>query len=984
MATRVTSARFVGRAAELAELESALRGAAEGHPSLAFVAGDSGVGKSRLVEELSHRARAFGARALWGDCVDLGEGELPYAPLLGALRQVVRDGDRALEELPPALLGDLGTILPGLAAEASEAQVPQSRVFEALLELLEAIGEVTPLVLVIEDLHWADDSTRHFIRFLSRTICSERLLLVATYRSDELHRRHPVRPLVADLTRDPTNRLIELPTFTREEMQEQLEDILAEPPEQELLDRLYARSEGNALFTEELLAAGLDGRGTLPPTLRDALMLRVDQLPAESQEVLRWLSCQPAMGHGLLAAASGLDPVGLREPLREAVASHIIVALPDGRYAFRHALLREVVRDDLLPGERMQMHAALAEALERKIEEGHKGAHLTAEIAHHWMSAGDQPRAFAASVRAATAAERVHAFGEALTLLERALALWGRVDNPEEAAGCEHWQLLARAAHAADMSGDAVRQEALLKRALELVDEHDDPRRAATLLERLQRAQWNSNRQDESIETIDRALALLPEGEQSSERAALLAARAKSRMLQARFNEAAATARDALEVARAVGDASVEARALNALGVSLGRGYDDTGIEVLKEAVEVARRSGAPDDVATAYVNISDLYNISGRTREAVEAVRAGLEEFRGVTRAADWLSLNLAEFLYDAGDWEEAEAALPAAGRRLVGTTLMNWRLMRARLLLGRGDCDGARHELDLVARPGRASTEPQFVGTYYALRADLERRCGDIDAARAAIDEGLDRIEFCSDDYVRITALATRGMRVEGDAGQLARDRRDPAAERVARERADALFERVQLASQPGGPIEAAELATAEAERARAHGPDDPALWAGAADMWDAVGRPYPAAITRWRQAEALVSAEARDEAATVAEDAIERARRLGSEWLAEEVESLVTRARLRLSAGAPEAGEEPAVEEEDPFGLTTRERQVLSLVARGATNREIGLELHMAEKTASVHVSRILGKLGVRSRTEAAAVAHRLGMADTGAPA
>ena len=218
MATRMTSARFVGRAGELAELQAALRDAADARPSLALVGGESGVGKSRLADELKRHARESGARVLSGDSVELGDDELPYAPLLSALRPLVREGDPALEALPPQLRSALDAILPGLGSAGGAGEAAQSSVFEALLALLVSLGEDAPVVLVVEDLHWADSSTRSFIGFLSRTICSERLLILGTYRSDELHRRHPLRPLLAELASDPYARLIELPRFTPDEL----------------------------------------------------------------------------------------------------------------------------------------------------------------------------------------------------------------------------------------------------------------------------------------------------------------------------------------------------------------------------------------------------------------------------------------------------------------------------------------------------------------------------------------------------------------------------------------------------------------------------------------------------------------------------------------------------------------------------------------------------------------------------------------------
>jgi DNA-binding CsgD family transcriptional regulator/tetratricopeptide (TPR) repeat protein len=980
MATRVTSARFIGRAAELEELCAALHDSAGGTPSLALVAGESGVGKSRLAGELMRRAREDGMRVLSGDCVELGEGELPYAPLVGALRRVAREGDEAFERLPEAQLADLATILPGLRggppAQGSEAE--QVRVFEALLALLDAMSEEQGLLLVIEDLHWADSSTRAFVRFLARTVCNERLLVLGTYRSDELHRRHPLRPLLAELARDPLTRLLELDRLSRDEVTEQLEDILGERPDPGLVERLYTRSEGNPLFTEELLAVGLDGRGALPPTLRDALMLRVERLSAPAQEVLRWLACQ-SLGDDLLGELTGLPSAELREGLREAVGSQIAVAGADGSYGFRHALLREVVYDDLLPGERAELHGAIARALERQVEQQGERAHITAEVAHHWLAAGDQPAALAASVRAAAAAERVNAFHEALSLRERALGLWDRVPDPEGLAGVDQVDLLMQAANAADVTGDAARQETLLKRALDLVDEESEPRRAAAVLERLQRALWSLNRQEESVQVCNRALALLPEGDQSRERAALLVELSRARMLQSRFEEAIDEAREALEIARAIGDASVEVRALNVMGTAFGnQGDAEAGAAALREALETAERAGLPREVTAAYINLADVFHVNGRTADALAVAREGLETSLPNTRAHDWLTMNVVEFSYYLGLWREAREQLPPQSRRRFGNQLFVWRMSRAVLALGEGDLDAARADLDGMEPVARESTEPQFVGAYGWMRAELERRSGNLDSARAAVDDALDQIEYCSDDVARIAGVAAMGVRVEADAATLARDRRDEEAEQVALRRAGEQLERLKLTAEAGGPVERAELASGAAEHSRAAGPDDPELWAAAARAWGELGRPYRRLYALWRQAEALVRADDRGAAADVASEALRAGRELGCTWLVEELESLAARARLRLLGPAEPVTESDAGDE--PFGLTPRELQVLALVARGATNREIGSELHMAEKTASVHVSRILAKLDVRSRTEAAAVALRQGLVDT----
>jgi DNA-binding CsgD family transcriptional regulator len=515
---------------------------------------------------------------------------------------------------------------------------------------------------------------------------------------------------------------------------------------------------------------------------------------------------------------------------------------------------------------------------------------------------------------------------------------------------------------------------------LDLIDPAREPRRVASLLWRLHRVQWDLNRQDESIETIDRALSLLEPFEPAGELATLLAAKARARMLQARNREAIEAGREALEVARSVGDVAAEVQALNAIGVALAAARQvDEGISALREARALARENGLGEYIDRSTVNLADTLHHSARSEEALAVAREGLEEARAGERPHTWLSLQVAQIEFEMGNWRAAAAGLPAQRRRYWVTTLLNYRLRRIEQALGRGDDAEARVELAAAERAAVDSTEPQFLAPLGAHRAELERRVGDVAAARAAVDEALDRIEFCSEDIARIALVAVAGVRVEADEAERARDRRDEDAERAARERATAMADRVRMAAYDGGPVVQAQLALAEAELARSESRRDPALWRAAAAAWNGIGRPYPAAYARWREAETLVALRDREGAARAADAALETVRRLGSGWLAAEIDGLATRARLRVSgAQAAARRRDGAAADADPFGLTPREREVLALVAAGATNREIGERLHMAEKTASVHVSRILAKLDVRTRTEAAAVAHRHGLA------
>src|SRR5215217_5048829 len=438
---RASSPRFVGRAAELSVLDAALARAADGQPAFVFVGGESGVGKTRLLREFESRARARDACVLLGQCLELGGAQLPYAPLLAALRPLARGfaagGPDEPDGLPEATRNALADLLPELGGTGTRADAEpsarQGRLFEALLALLERLGRSAPVLLAIEDIHWADGSTRDFITFLVRSARQERLCLVVTYRSDELHRRHPLRPLLAELERAAGVDRLALERFDRAEVVAQLAGILSEPPSHDLADRLFCRSQGNPLYTEELLAASEDGDSwLLPETLRDVLIARFERLSPAAQAVVKIAAVvDRPVTHALLEAVADLSPAELMEGAREAVAHQVLVIGEGNVYAFRHALVGEAIHGDLLPGEDTALHARLAAAIEADpaLLGDVPEATVAAELACHWKSAHDLPRSLGFSVQAGIAARRVHAYEVAQREFERALGLWDRVPD---------------------------------------------------------------------------------------------------------------------------------------------------------------------------------------------------------------------------------------------------------------------------------------------------------------------------------------------------------------------------------------------------------------------------------------------------------------------------------------------------------------------------------------------------------------------------
>jgi DNA-binding CsgD family transcriptional regulator/tetratricopeptide (TPR) repeat protein len=996
MPSRLTSNHFVGRVGELAELELAVREASEGRPTLVLLGGDSGVGKTRMVGELEHRLSAGRDDApliLRGDGVEQADGELPYAPLLSALRPLIRERHPALQDLSPGGRQQLATILPGLeeSTRADEPRTPndQLRLFEAVLELIDCLSSSGALILILEDMHWADRSTRAFTTFLARTLRQERVCMILTYRADELHRRHPLRPLLSELERLERARRITLEPFDRAELREALADILGAEPDGALLDRLFTRSEGNPLFTEELLAAGLDGRGAAPQSLRDAFLVRIERLSPDSQRVARAVAVARSADESMLAVVTGLDRDALQAALRESVSEQVLVAGADERFGFRHALLREALYDDLLPGERGELHTALARELEQRCgADDDRELERASSIAGHYGAAGDQPNALRSTIAAARAAHKVYAYGEASDLTERALELWPRVDDPERVTGLDHVSLLTMAAQSHQVMDDRPRSVALINEALRELEPDADPARYAGLLSAQARNVWQLNRGEEGVEMAERALAMLPEDDPGGERPLLLSWLARSRYLRGRFRHAATEGEAALEIAIAARDRTAESELLNTLGMAyVSQGQVEKGIASLRRAIAIASERDDFDGLGTAYTNLADMLDQTGQTEDALRTAMEGL----AVTpthhvRSHAWVKLTVAEMAFTAGDWQRAQESLTPRPTRSAGLLYIFRRLVGAIVALGVGDEEEAAACLDAAQELVAVTNQPQWVGLYGALRADLEIRRRDLAAAQAAVQKALDRLEVCTDDVTGIAWVSCVGLCVEADRAQRARDLRETADLRDALARARLHADRLAATAEDGGPVEHARLVQGRAELARARGRGGAKEWHRAALAWEKLKRPYPTAIARWREAEALAGADDRAGAAEAAGAALATAEELGSKWLVREVRTLAERARLDVgttTAGAAVPvngdgnGRAPEAEE-DPFGLTPRERQVLALLAEGATNRQIGAALFMAEKTASVHVSRILAKLGVQGRTQAAAVAHRLHLA------
>ncbi|KOX38157.1 hypothetical protein ADL07_03130 [Streptomyces sp. NRRL F-4707] len=1013
--TRSVSPVFVGRTGELDTLNDALAraaggAAAGGEPQALLLGGEAGVGKTRLVEEFAAAAHRRGAVVALGGCVEIGADGLPFAPFSTALRALRR---HLPEELAAAAAGqeeELARLLPELAEGAPVTgggrhdEESMARLFELTARLLERVAARHTVVLVLEDLHWADASTRHLIAYLFRTLRTGRLVVLATYRSDDIHRRHPLRPLLAELDRLRTVRRLELGRFTRDEVGRQIAGILAHEPDPGQVDAIFERSDGNAFFVEELAVAAHEGSCTgLTDSLRDLLLVRVEALPESAQRVARLVAeGGSTVEYRLLAAVAQLAEDDLIEALRSAVNAHILLPAPDGDgYRFRHSLVREAVGDDLLPGERSRLNRRYAEALDADPTLV-PAAERVMRLASYWYHAHDPAKALPAVLDASVEARRRHAYSEQLRLLERAMELWDAVPGDVRATlrpvdytevyppcGCDpdttplrYLDLMAEAAVAGRRCGERERAMKITKRALRLLE--DEPGTSACGRDQ-QRAAWFWTQRSLLVQAQGRgdgwrelgiAQELVRGLPPSQVHAEVLAMSANWSMLHCPGPDAMTAAERAVEYARMVGADEIELNARLTLGgLMVDAGQIDAGLAEMFQVRDLVVARNRSAVVARSHVNLPSVLESVGRSRDALGILREGVDLTRrmGLLESEAWVWGNLAESLISLGRWDEALEAADRAGAPGRGPAPRGGAaLKRATVALARGEsAEAARQLAEARAAYGTHDPVPQYRLPLATLTVGVAAAEGRLADARAELARVLDE-GFPPGTQRYGWPLLLSAAEAEADARTL------PAADEGRAEAVERLADAAKRLTT-GAPVWAAHEHWVRAELHRARDRDTPQLWSEAVTAFERVERPYELARVRHRLAAALLATGGEDERARATE-LLRLARtvadHLGARPLSDAVNLLGRRARLTLGRAVPEPAAAPA-DPAEALGLTGRERDVLRLVSEGRTNRQIAEELFISPKTASVHVSNILAKLGVSGRGEAAALAHRLAL-------
>ena len=975
-----TSTTMVGRDAELTEIASSLgvRPSRRAHElSDVLLSGDAGVGKTRLLRALRDLAVSDGWQVFAGHCLDFGDSALPYLPfseVLGRLATALPDVVAEVAERHPALarLQPVRRVMgESDPVDAESSALDRADLFRAVLAVLEAAAQRKPLLLVIEDTHWADQSTRDMLSFLLSRVDAAGFAVVASYRSDDLHRRHPLRRQVAEWSRLRGVDRISLSPLSDEAVRELVAELIPEGlPESEIAD-VVARAEGNAFFVEELTAAAADPGSFVPGDLADVLLVRLDRLDDHGRQVVRTASASGRrVTHDMLEATSELAPEALDEGLRSAVEMNVLLA-ERGGYAFRHALLGEAVYDDLLPGERARLHARYVDALRDGTARG-----TAAELARHARLAMDKQTALTASVRAGNEASAVGGPDEAAYHYQQALELLsGGKDLGEH--GIDLSKLVVRAADALTASGDPERAVAVIQEQLDrLPPDASDTWRARMLSAQAVDLSMTENDGD-AVGLSDQAVALAPVGD-SALRARVLANHAKLLSAWGRFDEAEAVGVDALELAERLDLSELASDVITTLSGLKKVGPKEGLRAALEQAVDRAVESGAVEAELRGRFLLGRSFEDWGEFDDAERWFTSAIA--RAVGAGLTWAPYGfesrwqLSWIHLVRGEWDRAlellvvEGPIPPPIPRALLTA------MRLQILQARGEDVGPRVNglRPFWRREGAVGIHAA------AIEMVVAGRRGDAAGALASYDDAVGVLSRIWHDWfsARIR-LAAAAIGVVADVmPRLSGAEREALVPGVERLHADGhtVLDRYQDPSGHWGPEGRAWVKRLDAETLRARwlsGVDAPAVgllvetWREAEQLFAVFGHVHELATVRVKLAGILRASGDAAGARVVGDLARETAHALRAQPLLDELTALGNTAAATSSGRGTETP------------LTAREREILAHVAEGRTNGEIAKLLFISTKTVSVHVSNILGKLDAGGRTEAAAIARRRGL-------
>jgi class 3 adenylate cyclase len=827
VATNPLCSVLVRRDDQLATLEDALLEARRGHGGLVVLSGEAGIGKTRLADELSHQARRLGSAVLWGGCSE-AELSLPYLPFVEAIGNYLAHED--IGELAARLgptTGELSQLFPqfvasGAPAPSSDPGQAKLRLFEAIVGLLGIPAADRTLLLVIEDVHWADDSSRELLDHLARRLAGMRALAVVTYRSDELHRRHPFVPTLRAWRRSGLAQMIDLDPLPQAGIAEMLASITgSDQVEPELVDLLYERTEGNPFFVEEMLSeatcslapgqeitrAALDGVG-IPETVRDTILQRLSRLEPAQVEILEVAG---VMGRSftyetLLAVSEASEDV-VQAALAGAMAVQLIEEHPQlpGHYRWRHALTEESIHDEVVSPRRQTIHSRAADVLAAD------GSYPAIDIANHLLWAGRFEEAVPIVFESAEQAERTTAFREAASLLERALP---HIGDPLERA-----RVVCRIGHDLALNGEPAPAEAFLADGVEALEELGESLEAARYRVILGRCYWEQSQPEKARVEYERARDVLAAAGPSADLAMVYVRLAGLHIFELDFAGCLEAARNGVEIAEAAGADFERIYALSFLGMGyIDGGESEKGLEIMDESYreahanqywhvaqnviwndiwtrvhllkgELEERLTRFDALPSAWplvkltvVSARSYVNLArGRLREAHEEaeVGIGLNERLGYRKMVWRCRVQLAEVLTELGRYEEANAVLPPTSERTEMQDIVYDAPAQIRTRIARGEVDEALElAREIRDRAGEFGVhrQPQAVaveafvagGEVEAAETLLERaREHPTDAGEAFLDEMQGRISLARGDAAGAIVPLNRAVALTQETG-------------------------------------------------------------------------------------------------------------------------------------------------------------------------------------------------------------------------
>ncbi|HEX2154487.1 MAG TPA: AAA family ATPase [Acidimicrobiia bacterium] len=864
--------RLLGRDYVLSRLDHAWSEVMTGVRRLVFIAGEPGIGKTASAAAWSRTVYDEGALVVAGRCAP--EAVIPYQPFIEILHQILADpgGLAAVAGLgSPAselcrLVPDLAGSLPARTTVQAEPGTERYLLYEAVVSALYRIAEAFPVVAVLDDLHWADAPTVSLLDHLARHPRQGRLLIIGTYREIELSRSHPLAASLVELRRSGGFERLQLRGLDQEGVRQLLETATGQDVPDDVSEAIWAETEGNPFFVEEVVAnlieSRLIGRGLtwpdaselhrleIPEGIREVIGRRLSRLP---EAINRTLAAAAVIGRefdvGLLESLTETDDDSVVDQLDEAVAAHLLIEAPSalGRYAFTHALIRQTLYEELNLTRRARLHRRVAEVLEAQ-------GGSPAELALHFTAAHEISRALPVTIAAAQAAEGVFALAEASRHYRHALELWEELEDPEGLAEIDRAELLLRAAEASHLlDGGLAESIELALEAERNIDANTDPIRAGVIAERLARYLWVAGRGLEAIEASERAIHLIPSDPPTSERAKALATSAGILMLAGHHRESEKLSLEAIDVARKTGNRPVEGHALVTLGTTEGlTGRIDQGVAHMRQGRDISLDEKALDDIFRSSANLASILDVAGRMEEAVAEGLAGAEGAAGYGLLGKYYwynSCNAAWSMIRLGRWDEAAALLRLEEDvHAEGMSEIFLQSLRATLNVLTGRNETARRQLETLTIMIRDMVDPQFLGPIHWMAAMLEWFEGNPNQAWNLIEQGVDKIQKGEEWFYR-APLHVLGAAVAVD---LANDGVEAAHFSAAAG--------VHLRVMRDAVLEAenadfgAQLAQAEAELSRLAG-GDPDSWARAAALWDEFPQPYDAAYCRFRQGQAMI---------------------------------------------------------------------------------------------------------------------------------